>query len=128
MTRWSLFALMALAVGCGASRPYGRAVAVTAAPSRNVEIAGGQQGFEPKRLEVATGEVVELVVTRTGKRECMEAIEIWLDDEKTVVHELDVGESATMTLPFDAPGVLGIATVDRHFGASIEVRGAGDDR
>ncbi len=126
--RWAAFALLGVAVGCASTRPYGRAVAVSTQPSRTVAIAGGQQGFEPDRLEVAAGEVVELVVTRTGKRECMEAIEIWLDDEKTVVHELEIGESATMTLRFDAPGVLGIATVDRHFGAAIEVKEQGDDR
>jgi len=120
--------MVGFTVGCGTTRPYGRAVAVMDQPSRTVEIAGGQEGFEPDLLEVSAGEVVQLVVTRTGKRECMEAIEIWLDEERTVMRELEVGESAEMTLRFDTPGVLGIATRDRHFGASIDVRGPGDDR
>jgi len=121
IARAAVVAALALA-GCATPRPYGRAVVVDSQPIRTVHIAGSQRGFEPTRMDVTAGETVQLVVTRTGRRDCMEAIEIWLDEVRTVVHELEVGESAAMTLRFDAPGVLGIATRDRHFGATLEVR------
>lgn len=113
---------------CATARPYARAVSVERPPDRVIAITGTQDGFEPERLEVRAGEVVQLVVTRTGRRDCFEKVEIWLDDTRTVVHELQLGESASVTLQFETPGVLGIATGDRHFGAAIEVREARDDR
>lgn len=122
--RSAALALVGLAsiAACGGARPYARAVSVEGEPQRVIAIAGTQRGFEPARIDVRAGEVVQLVVTRTGTRDCMEEIEIWLDDTRTVVHRLELGESAAVTLRFDAPGVLGIATGDRHFGAAIEVR------
>lgn len=122
------YTLLTCAAGCVSAQPYGRAVSVDRAPDRVIEITGTQEGFDPERLEVRAGEVVRLVVTRTGKRDCFEEIEIWLDETRTVVHELDLGESAALTLRFESPGVLGIATVDRHFGAAIDVRGAPHER
>jgi plastocyanin len=124
----SMLAAVAVLTGCAAARPYGRAVAVDDAPHRTIESAGAQHGFEPARVQVRAGEVVRLVFTRTGERECMEKIELWFDQTRTVVHELAVGESAEVALRFDTPGDLGIATGDRHYGAVIEVRAPHDDR
>src|SRR5439155_25542314 len=68
--------------------------------ARRIEIVVTDAGFEPARIEVATGEAVTLVFTRTSDHTCATDVHFTAPDSRQVDERLPLG--APVAIPFHA--------------------------
>ena len=116
-------ALVFVVSACSAATPWGHAVEAPAAPNaRAIPVAVTAQGFEPKRIEVGTGETATLVFTRKVEHTCAKQVIVELDGKREVTRNLPLDQPIAITLQFDKPGELGFTCGMKMLGATIVVR------
>ena len=103
---------------------FGTAIARDA-PSqapRRIAISVDEEGFSPRKIEVAKGERVSLVFYRTTDRTCAKKVLVYLSDDETVERDLPLGRPVAITVRFARAGELGYACAMGHVAGIIRVR------
>lgn len=117
------FACLLVLGGCPSQTSWGHAIEQPAAPSaRRIDIAITQQGFEPKRIEVASGQNVTLVFTRQVEHTCAKKVIVLLDEHAEVARDLPMQQPVAIGLRFDRAGELGYTCGMKMLGGTIVVR------
>lgn len=125
MVRGLLQVLIAMSLAaCASHAPWGHAVEVRdpAPAARQIAITISEHGFEPDRIEAATGEEVELVFTRRVAHTCVTRVVLSLDADRRIERELPRDQPVVVRLTFDRPGELGFSCPMGMYAGVIEIR------
>ena len=115
--------LALLVSACASPAPWGLAIEAPPAPNaRAIPVTVTAHGFEPNRIEVASGETATLVFTRRVEHTCAKQVIVELDGKHDLTRDLPVDQPVAVTLRFDRPGELGFTCGMKMFGATIVVR------